>query len=164
MIECDAFDVEIKVIESPDRIIAWELFTDLPCGTKVIVSCNRVYKDYDDEECVWTLDDDTFIVEPTSHGDLNGAKNKFDVDKADKKALVKFNDSITQYSSGIKTTVSDEINLSFIVGGGQIIKAFGKYNGNLTGSMVFDSGGIQIIEVESKVILPMSPKYQPTVA
>ncbi len=161
MIECSIFDVKIEVVGNPKRVIKWKFFTDLPCGTNVIVSCKRIYQDYDGDDCVWSLENDTYIVEPTDSGDLSGAKSKFDVDKADKDAQKEFNESINQYSSGIKTPVSNEIIIRFSVGGRQKLKAFGKQNKNLVGSMVSESGRVKVVLVESRVELPIKPEYQP---
>jgi len=122
---------------------------------------DRIYTDYDDDQRVWTLEGDSVIIERSDRGDLNGASGSFYVDRGDAEVFRKFNDSLSDYSSGMKTPLLDEIRLSFTVGLRQPLKAFGKRNENLSGGMVDDKDKMKVVQVERLVLAPIDPKYRP---
>jgi hypothetical protein len=107
------------------------------------------------------MDDACVEVLTTDQGDLNGATGELEVDKGDKAGLAEFGELAGPYSKGIKEPVSDELTVSFILGARQPLRAFGKNNINLTGSMVRDSGGINVVSIESSVLVPIKPQLQP---
>lgn len=133
MIQCDVFEIEATV--TPDRQVEWQVFTDLPCGTRVIYGFARLYTNYSDRPCVWTLEGDSVLLERSARGDLNGASGCLNIDQGDAAALQKFNKKLGDHSAGIKTPLSDDVRLSFTVGLRQPLKAFGKRNENLDGAI-----------------------------
>ncbi len=161
MIVCDIFDIEVDVENTNKRKLNWKFFTDLPCGTRVILYIQRLYTDFDDCECIWGLYNESFEVKRTDKGDFNGGYGELVVDNADASALKEFNNSLGAYSSGIKTPVSDNIIVSMVVGARQPLKAFGKNNINFSGQKVVGSGGINVVTVEHFVEVPIKSKFQP---
>jgi hypothetical protein len=57
--------------------------------------------------------------------------------------------------------VAPEIHVQVTVGARQPMKAFAKNNCNLTGGMVAESGGINIVREEVVVSAEMRREYQP---
>ena len=161
MIECNNFEIEIEIEETKKRKLSWSFFTDLPCGTKVIISVERFYKDHDDSDCVWTLYNEGIEVTKTDNGDFNGNHGELVVDNADSVAFEDFNENLGPYSSGIKTPVTDSITVEVVVGARQPLKAFGKNNINMAGSQVVQSGNINVVRVSKNVSVPIKDKFQP---
>ncbi len=159
MIQCDVFDVETEV--TPAREIIWRVFTDLPCGTRVIYSFDRLYTDHDGQECEWSLQGGSAMLDRTDRGDLNGVSGHFRVDDGDAEALRDFGESLGDYSAGIKTPLSEYIHLSFTVGLRQPLRAFGKRNENLDGSMVEDQGNMKVVKAERLVTVPIKAEFKP---
>ena len=85
-----------------------------------------------------------------------------DVIASDERALKRFREIHSDgFSHGTKTPVDDELVVDMVVGARQRIRDFGKYNCNLTGEMVENSGGIQIVRISKSLNIPMRPDLQP---
>jgi len=159
MIQCDVFEIEAEI--TSERDIVWHVFTDLPCGTRMIYSFDRLYTDHDGQECEWSLQGSSATLDRTDRGDLNGVSGRFSVDDGDAEALRDFGESLGDYSAGIKTPMSEDIHLSFTVGLRQPLKAFGKRNENLDGSMVEDQGHMKVVRAELLVTVPIKAEFKP---
>ena len=158
MICCDVFDLHADI---DGRVLHWSVSTDLPGGTRLIVGISREYTDTRGDKCIWSLWENAILLGPTGTGDRNGASGTLDIDEGDAHGLRRFNELLGSYSSGISTPVGDEIRIQAIVGARQPMKAFGKSNCNLAGDMVFDSGGINIVQEQATLTFAMRPEYQP---
>lgn len=161
MITCDVFDLD-AVVEG--RTLRWTASTDLPGGTRLIVSISRRYTNTRGEECLWSLWGDAVLLTATGPGDRNGATGSLDIDEGDARGLSQFNELLGPYSSGTVQPVGHEIHVQVTVGARQPMKAFGKNNCNFAGGMVADSGGINIVREEVVVLAEMRREYQPTEA
>ncbi len=158
MVTCDVFDLHITV---NDRMLGWNLSTDLPGGTRVMVDVFRRFTNTRGDPCVWSLWSDAILLTPTGPGDRNGASGNLNIDSGDAHGLSRFNALLGPYSSGILKPVDAEVHVQVTVGARQPMKAFGKNNCNLTGGMVVESGGINIVREEVVVVVEMRPEYQP---
>lgn len=161
MIICDIFELTLTLKDEGGPFIEYNYYTDLPAGTRIFLSCERTYIDLSEEECVWGGYDEEIFVEPATYGDFNGGSGRIDVVESDKQALKLFNQINKNFSSSIKAPVSDVLTIDLIVGARQRLKAFGKNNSELSGQMVHDSGGINIVNVSESITLPMLSELQP---
>ena len=161
MPECNIFDIDLELAEQENRKLMWRVYTDLPCGTVLSYSCDRTYIDYEGAVCLWTLDHGAVEVSPTARGDLNGGSGEVQIDHGDQSALEEFNELLGSYSKGIKTPVGDELRVSFVLGARQPLRAFGKSNIRLSGAMVREAGGINVVESEAVISAPIQHRYQP---
>mgnify|MGYP003635139345 FL=1 len=163
MLTCDLFELSLTLKQnaSGHPVIEFSYYTDLPAGTRVILSCERTYNDMQDEECVWVGYNAVIFVEPAFYGDFNGGSGQIDVVESDQKALALFNEINSSFSSGVKTPVSDDIRVDLTVGARQRLRAFGKNNCELSGQMVECSGGVNVVRVSESLTIPMLPELQP---
>lgn len=158
MITCDVFDLNAVV---DGRTLRWTVRTDLPGGTRIIVSVSRRYVDTRGDECVWSLWGDSVLLTATGPGDCVEAKGALNIDEGDAHGLSRFNELLGPYSSGIVNPVGPEIQVQVTVGARQPMKAFGKNNCNLSGGMVSNSGGINIVREVAVVSVEMCRENQP---
>lgn len=158
VITCDVFDIHAAV---EGRILRWSVSTDLPGGTRLIVDVSRQYTDARCDKCVWSLWNDAVLLTPTGPGDRNGAIGTLNIDEGDAHGLSRFNKLLGPYSAGILKPVEHDLFLQVTVGARQPMKAFGKNNCNLTGDMVVDSGGINIVRKELALWVEIRHDYQP---
>ena len=158
MMTCDVFDLLVLV---EGRTFRWTVSTDLPGGTRIIVDVSRRYNDTRGDECLWTLWNDAVLLTPTGPGDRNGATGTVDIDAGDAQGLSKFSELLGPYSSGIATPIGPAVYVEVTVGARQPMKAFGKNNCNLSGGMVVESGGINIVRKEAVFSVEMRREYQP---
>ena len=163
MVQCNIFDFKLDLKKSSNGAkVVYKYWTDLPCGTLVGLCFFRLYKDNADNDCMWTLFEEELTVAPKELGDFNGGHGTLYVERGDRNALEEFEDeAFGEFGTGINGRVSDEITFVLTVGARQRIKAFGKNNCNLSGSEVFESGGINIVEVEASILLPLEEELQP---
>lgn len=165
LVRCDLFDFSLELNSASDpRVLEFVFWTDLPSGTGVIVSMSRSYLDARGRESLWSIYDDRILVTPGVYGDFNGGKGAVDIDEGDRAALAEFEELLGDFSAGISSKVSDEIEIAFVVGGRQRLKAFGKNNSNLVGAEVTQSGGVRVVEASGKLTAPMQEEYQPLLA
>lgn len=160
MVTCDVFDLQVDVIE--DRLLQYEFHTDLPAGTRVIVVCTRDYEDMRGEGRVWRGYSSMVELRAPISGPLFGQKGIIDVRLSDQKGLNLFRE--IRGSSKIRTPVGDDLTLALTVGARQRHRAFGRYNCDLSGKKVENSGGINVVEVRCSVKLPMDGDLQPRIA
>ena len=159
MITCNVFDLQLAV---DGRKLRWQISTDLPGGTRVIVDIRRYYENSEGEQQLWMLWSDSILLTNTGPGDFNGAAGEIDIDEGDARGLVEFNRLLGPYSSGAVKPVGPEVHVQATVGLRQPLKAFGKNNCNLSGDMVSeDSRGMHFVEREASASLEMSGKFQP---
>ncbi len=165
MIKCDVFELELDLDTSgPSPMLEYRYWTDLPCGTKVILELTRSYRDSDNDLCLWTLFEEDFSLSRGDLVDFNGGSGVLDVFAGDRNGLKEFEEfERDDPSSVIVTPVSDEISTSVVVGIRQRLRAYGKNNKNLTGAKVDKSGGLKTVSVERRVRCPMLPELQPPV-
>jgi hypothetical protein len=158
MITCDVFDLDASI---DGRTLHWKISTDLPGGTRIIVSVFRLYTNTGGDQCVWILWDDAVLLTPTGSGDCNGASGTLNIDQGDKNALAQFNELLGPYSSGVTSPIGDELRVQATVGGRQPLKAFGKNNCNLSGAMVVEASPVNIVREEVVLEVEMRPEFQP---
>jgi hypothetical protein len=161
MLICDIFDVRASVIDGENPTIEYLFYTDLPAGTRVILSCQRTYHDMASELSLWTGHSETMDVMPAVHGSYNGGRGRINVVESDKRGLALFQQINRSNGPGIKSKVSDELTLVFTVGARQRIRDFGKNNNELSGQMVNTAGGIHVVEVQQSIHIPMRDDIQP---
>ena len=159
MVECNVLDLVVDV-NSETRTVTFTCYTDAPCGTFLIASAERRYKNHADDDCVWILFNDRLTVEPSDTGDLNSVSVTFSVDDGDSRALSSFNDSLGPYSKGMASPLSDTISISVILGGRQRLKAFGRNNCNLSGAMVA-AGTPKTAKEIANVSIPIDSQFTP---
>jgi len=166
MIICDLYQLSAELKgESGRRKISYSLYSDLPAGTRAIISLERFYYNSRGEKCVWTgvgpgFGDEAFF-KPNIYGDFAGLEDEIDVELFDRCALEEFEAIITSLSLGVVCRVSDELQLIISVGARQRIRAFGKNNENLTGGMVAKKGSVNIVEAEISFNAPVLAESQP---
>lgn len=162
-LHCEIFEAEVGLGGSPGRPeIHYKLWTDLPAGTLMALSCYRSYLSWRNERAVWVMAEDELIVRPNVLGDFNGAQGVISVEKADLHAKKEFEQRLKSgFSAGIQTPVGDEVELIFTVGARQRLKAFGKNNRNLAGPLVQEEGGVRFVELRKKVKVPLRSDLQP---
>jgi hypothetical protein len=161
MITCDVFELVLNVESDGDLFIEYSFYTDLPAGTRVTLSCQRMFANMRDEECLWVGYNEAKMVEPSVHGDYNGGSGRIDVIESDKKALALFKQINKGLSAGIKTPIGDDFTVVLTVGARQRLREFGRNNCNLSGQMVSETGGINVVEVSKSIKLPMLAELQP---
>jgi hypothetical protein len=162
MIECNRFDLSISFIDPEVPIVRYQILTDLPAGTRVIISAYRTYLDYEGNECVWSLFWDDFFF-GKSEGDTNGVEGIIDINAGDKIARREFEDTLSDYSSGIEGELSDEIVVDATVGLRQRLKIFGKNNCNLVGQRVHDDGTMHLVKGGTSIFCPILDENSPFV-
>lgn len=161
-VRCDVFELEASVKDlSTNPILCYRFWTDLPAGTIVGLSCSRRYLDLSGDSCLWSMIQDGLLVQPKVYGDFCGGRGEIDVNSSDAEGRKEFDDLLGEFSSGIASPVGAEVHLVLSVGARQRLRAFGKNNRSLCGAMVFDAGGINCVQVEATLNVPMADKYQP---
>ena len=164
MVTCNVFELILTVIGGDRPSVEYSLHTDLPAGTQVILSCERTYEDKRGSLSVWGGYDEMLNLMSSVQNGFSGYRGVIDVVESDKQALDLFrqiNRCLTP--SGIKSPIGDIFTVRLTVGARQRLREFGKYNAKLSGLMVFDSGGINVIRVSRDFLLPMSPEFQPVI-
>jgi hypothetical protein len=162
MIECNRFDVSVSFADSEVPTIRYRILTDLPAGTRAIISAYRIYLDYEGNECVWSLFWDDFFF-GKAEGDVNGIEGTIDINTGDKIARKEFEDTLSDYSSGIEGELSNEIIVDATVGLRQRLKIFGKNNCNLLGQCVHDDGTMHLVKSGTSIFYPISDENSPFV-
>lgn len=160
MLQCNYFEVSAHATAENSRQIGHRLLTDLPEGTVAIVNVSRYYLDCQGAKCVWTLFGERVSLTKMK-GDFNGFQDVFDIDTGDKRARASFERILSDYSSGIRGELSQEVFVSYTIGLKQRLKAFGKNNCNIEGQYVHDDGVIRIIRGETSVIISISEENKP---
>ena len=163
MVTCDVFELKLNLTDGDTPAIDYVFYTDLPAGTRVVLSCQRTFVNMRDEQSLWVGYNEALEVKPSIHGDYNGGRGRIDVVSSDKKALQLFNQINSSLSPGIKSSVSDAFTVVLTVGARQRLRQFGKKNSELSGQMVSKRGDISVIEVSRSVHVPMKPSFQPLV-
>jgi len=158
---CDLFEVNITGLE-PDTV-DYLVYTDLPAGTRVLVTCQRSFVNLKSERRLWIGYDEALVIQPSIYGDFNGLRGRIDVVQSDRRALERFRNIDASWSSGIGSKVSDEVEIVFTVGARQRLRDYGRNNENLSGQMVSRSGDLKIVESRAAVIVPMHSELQPLV-
>jgi hypothetical protein len=157
MVECSLFEVVVKCDE---RILYIDIKSDLPAGTRVIVSVFRTYRNLANEEELWQLLSEAIFLESLQR-ELNGFSLSANIDELDGKAKEYFKSVIPSCPRGMTSLPSELINIRCSVGARQKLKLFGKMNKKLRGNKVVASGGINLVEGCSNVILPISEENLP---
>lgn len=161
MIQCDLFETTARLVE--DNLLQFQVTTDLPPGTRVLVSCERTFVNYLDEHCVWIGFNDFLEIPPGGNG-CNRAAATIDITASDNLASSSFRGIMKGNAAVIKAPVSDELRLVFTVGARQRLREFGKNNSQLVGKMVKSEGGVAFVSAVVCVHCPMATKYQPKIA
>ena len=161
MVTCDVFEAELRARDQSPQVVEYLLYSDLPAGTQVVLSCQRTFYDMAGKLSIWPGWGDTLIIDPSIYGDFNGIRGTIDVGESDAEAFELFKDINRSCGRGIRSRVSDELTIIFTVGARQRLRIFGKNNCNLDGQMVHQHGGINIVEIECKIVVPMQDEFQP---
>ena len=161
MIRCDMFALEVTVERAAHSLLEIRLTTDLPAGALVIVDCARTYETLRERQALWTVFNERFEVKPRVRGDFNGFTVSVDVDAGDEQASSEFEESLSDFSAGIRAPVSDSVTVTATLGGRQRLRPFGRNNENLSGSEVTTDGGIKIARAVVEVSVPMRAELQP---
>lgn len=159
MVRCDVFNVTVQLRQNDQ--LHFEFITDLPPGTRVLVTCERSFLNYTGANSVWTGFDDFVEVKPSATEHLNGATGTVDVVSSDQLASSFFKETMKGKASKVTSPVSDDLHLVFTVGARQRLAEFGKNNCELNGRMVVHEGGVPYVSVRASVTCPMAVKYQP---
>lgn len=158
MVVCNAFEVSLNVSGGENPILDFLIRTDLPAGTQIIYTCRRSYRDAHGEDSLWVGQSERVAVS----GECE-CRGRIDMNVSDKKASDHYRQLNTDYSPpGISSPVSDTVTITFMVGGRQRLKEFGRNNSELSGTLVSDRGGIKIVEVIRELHIPMKSTFQPT--
>ncbi len=161
MITCDLFELQLELSDSDNRSLKYMFYCDLPAGTRVVLSCQRTFKNTRGETCLWVGFNTALEIQSNVHGDYNGGVGVIDVDASDRKAFEQFKQINKGFSGGIQTPVSDNFTVVLTVGARQRLKAFGRNNSSLNGDMVGENGGINVVEVEKSCKIPVKDELQP---
>lgn len=159
MIRCDIFELRLSC--GNGATIDYLLWTDLPAGTRVMVTCKRSFINLRNETRVWMGYNDALEVKPSVHGDFNGLKGTIDIRESDQIASSMFDSIQSAHSAGIQSKVSDEVVVVMSVGGRQRLRAFGKNNESLSGQMVDESASPRVVRVSKSLVIPMDNDLQP---
>jgi hypothetical protein len=147
MVTCDFFEIDANVSDGHNPVIEYKLYTDLPAGTQVILSCQRTFQDMRGELSLWIGHNERLIVMASVLGSYNCCRGQVDVVASDKKALALFKEINQSFSPGVKSPVSDTFTLVLTVGARQRLRQFGNKNADMSGQMVSYVGGINIVEI-----------------
>jgi hypothetical protein len=162
VLTCNLFELALALHnDGRTAILEYLFYTDLPAGTRVILSCERSYTNLRGDKCVWVGHDEAALAKPSIRGDYNGAQGEIDVAASDRRALDRFRQIKNTFSSGITSPVSDTLTVTATVGARQPLKEFGKNNRYLSGRMVYDRGGVNVVEVCKSIVIPIQKESQP---
>ena len=157
MVVCNVFEASVNVIGDESPIVEFVIRTDLPSGTQIIYNCRRSYRDSQGEDSLWVGQSERLAV--SDDGECRG---RIDIVASDTKAFEHYRQLNTGYSPpGISERVSEIVKLTFVVGGRQRLREFGRNNSELSGPHVIDHGGIKIVEAACELRIPMSSMLQP---
>lgn len=165
MVECNLFELTVDLVEQDGTpLIRYFFFTDLPAGTRVILSCQRTYTNVQGEQCVWVGHDEAVFTKPSVHGSYNGANGQIDVVASDRQAFQRFKQTRSSFSPGIASQVSSVVTVILTVGARQPIEAFGRNNVHLSGRMVRNRGEVNVVKVSKDIEVSVCKECQPTSA
>ncbi len=166
MVVCNLFEVILSVSGNENPIVDYLIYTDLPAGTQVLMSCRRTYRDRHANDSLWIGESERLTLVSQVQDGYCGWRGKINVETSDKKALEHFRQLNSVYSpSGISTPVSETLTITFMVGGRQRLKEFGgANNAELSGDFVSDCGGIKVVEDSRSVRIPMKSTFQSILA
>ena len=164
MIQCNFFEIRLlRLVDEFPQSVDFLCQTDLPEGTRLILSCQRRFTNTRGEECLWIGQDEELEISSDGSSDSNGCRGHIDVVNSDRKALDRFKQISSESSAGIASPVSDNLELVITVGARQPLKGFGKHNAFLCGRMVREDGGVKFVRETLNVNLPMDRQYQPPI-
>jgi hypothetical protein len=141
--------------------VRYFFYTDLPAGTKVILSCQRTYTNTQGERCVWVGRDEAVLTEPSVQGTYSGARGQIDVVGSDRRAFERFKQIRSAFSPDIASAVSDVLSVILTAGARQPLKEFGRNNAHLSGQLVRRRGDVNIVQVSKDVKVPVRKECQP---
>lgn len=164
MVECNLCELAVDLVEQDGtQLIRYFFYTDLPVGTRVILSCHRTYTNVQGEQCVWLGYGEAVLTKPSANGSYSGAEGLIDVAVSDRLACERFNQTRSTFSPGIASAVSSVLTVVLTVGARQPRKDFGRNNINLSGRMVHSRGELNVVNVFKKIEVPLSNEFQPVI-
>ena len=106
MVVCNLFEVILSVSGNENPIVDYLIYTDLPAGTQVLMSCRRTYRDRHANDSLWIGESERLTLVSQVQDGYCGWRGKINVETSDKKALEHFRQLNSVYSpSGISTPV-----------------------------------------------------------
>jgi hypothetical protein len=152
MIMCNLFDVVVKVNNNENPVVVFAIKTDLPVGTQIIYSTDRLYKDAQGEDSLWVGQGERLTV--IEGGECKGS---IDINSSDRLAFEYYRQiNLGSSPTGMSNELSDTVIITFTVGGRQKLREFGRNNINLFGSLVKDCAGVKIVESIHKCVIPIN--------
>lgn len=151
-IHCEKFEL-IQTIEGD--ILKLSLNTDLPDFTDIMVSVSRSYKEKGDSESTYSID---YLSEKSTVKKWRSQQEISISDKIFKNNLQEKMDEMSKLGMPFQTsTISKQIEVSFVVPVNQSNPIFGKRNENLQSSLTSPSG-LRTISKEKIINKPLGSK------
>ena len=151
-IHCEKFEL-MQTIEGD--VLNLSLNTDLPDFTDIMVSVSRSYKEKGDDESTYSID---YLSEKSTVKKWRSQQEISISDKVFKDKLQKKMNEMSKLGMPFQTsTISQQIEVSFVVPVNQSNPIFGKRNENLHSNLISPSG-LRTIRRESIINKPLGSK------
>lgn len=162
MVTCNLFELRLSILNHDDPIVSYDFRTDMPPGTRVILTCQRTYLDASGSLSLWIGYNEMITLEAPIQDGCCQHHGQIDIDSSDQKAFDLFGRINSGDSPGVSTSISEEVTIVLTVGARQRLREFGRNNADLVGKMVLEDGDIRYVEISESILIPMNPAYQPS--